>query len=236
MRQVPHYLLIGSGRVARHFSFYFEKRHLSFSTWHRNQPIQTLHQRVEQATHILLAISDDAIESFIENTLPATPATLIHFSGSLVTKKAYGAHPLMTFNQQLYDETYYTNIPFVLDHDAPDFADLLPGLSNPHARLHTTLKIKYHALCVLAANFSCILWKKLFTAFENELQLAPELAHPLLRQQMNNLMHDPRTALTGPLVRKDLQTISKHLNILTDDPFCTIYQAFLSLGLHHEHS
>jgi predicted short-subunit dehydrogenase-like oxidoreductase (DUF2520 family) len=186
-----------------------------------------LQEKVETSTHILLLINDAAIETFISTHLQQSKAYKIHFSGALVTDKAYGLHPLMTFNTSLYDLAKYQSIAFVIDHDAPAFADLLPGLSNPHVYLNKSLKPKYHALCVMAANFSCILWQKLFTSFEAELSIPHSLAFPFLQQQTQNLIANYQTALTGPLVRGDQLTIQKNINALENDPFQQIYKTFV---------
>ncbi len=227
MRQVPHYLLIGNGRVSRHFQHYFSSLNISFSVWHRNHPIAELNQQVKRSTHILILIRDDAIESFIIENLTDTTAYCIHFSGSLVIEKAFGAHPLMTFSQDLYSIERYSSIHFVIDEDAPAFDQLLPGVPNTHVRLPKKLKDKYHALCVLSGNFSCMLWQKLFASFEKEFNIPANVAHPYLLQQTQNLLDHYPSALTGPLVRDDKNTIAKNISALTADSFQKIYQSFV---------
>jgi predicted short-subunit dehydrogenase-like oxidoreductase (DUF2520 family) len=228
MRQVPQYLLIGSGRVARHFQYYFSLVDIPFLTWHRKESLAKLNHQLKQASHVLLLISDKAIDLFITEHLQKYKTTLIHFSGSLISKNSYGAHPLMTFNDSLYTLEQYQSIPFIIDHDAPEFTSLLPGLNNQHVRLHTSQKSRYHALCVLSGNFSCLLWQKLISTMENDFQFPKEITHSYLMQQTRNLLHHPDTALTGPLVRNDMETIQKNINSLADDPFQDIYKSFVS--------
>ncbi len=229
MRQVPTYLLIGNGRLARHFQHYFSLLGVSFEAWHRPQEWALLQQKIRASTHILLLISDQAIEPFIDALDPAVlkSKTLIHCSGSLSTDKAFSAHPLMTFSHSLYSEAQYRAIPFIIDEAALPFHQLLPQLPNPHVRLRGELKAKYHALCVLAGNFSTLLWQKLFHDFEKELALPQEMAHPYLHQLVHNWCEDPDNALTGPLVRNDTGTLSKNLEALENDPFHPVYQAFV---------
>lgn len=227
MRQVPHYLIIGNGRAASHFQYYFSLLQLSFSHWHRKQPFSLLPEKLKQATHVLLLIKDDAIEAFMQHHLQHASSIFIHFSGSLITSKAYGAHPLMTFNKHLYDVQTYQSIPFIIDHDAPPFAELLPGLPNASVRLDKALKPKYHALCVLSGNFSCILWQKLFSAFEHEFNLPASFAHLYLQQQTRNLLNDAENALTGPLVRGDHETMKKNIAALHNDAFQQVYKSFI---------
>jgi hypothetical protein len=229
MRQVPHYLIIGNGRVARHFRHYFSLLNLPVSGWSRCESSRQLKTLVPAATHILVLISDGAIEPFISEYLADAKAVKVHFSGALVSDKAYGAHPLMTFNTGLYTLDKYQSVPFVVDATAPDFAALLPGLPNSHVTLAPALKAKYHALCVLGGNFSCLLWQKFFTALVSEFHLPAEIGHAYLRQQTENLLTDYASAFTGPLARGDRKTIRKNLQALEGDPFQRIYQSFVDL-------
>lgn len=228
MRQVPCYLLIGNGCISKHFQQYFQLLKISFNVWDRkNHSIATLKLLTHTASHILIAISDQAIDEFIQQHLSDIDALCIHFSGSLICRQAFGAHPLMTFNNTLYDLKCYQSISFIIDDDAPSFNHLLPGLTNPHVRLHRSLKAKYHALCVLSGNFSCLLWQRFFSVLQNEFHLPKTVAYPYLMQQMKNIIHDPSSALTGPLVRHDTETIIKNIAALEDDPFQKIYQSFV---------
>jgi 2-dehydropantoate 2-reductase len=228
MRQVPHYLLIGNGRVSRHFQYYFSLLNISFTLWHRGLSLTKLNEQLKYCTHILILISDDAIERFITENIKNTTALCIHFSGSLVTEQAYGAHPLMTFSNNLYSKEHYLTIHFVIDADAPHFEILLPDVPNHHSRLQKTLKEKYHALCVLSGNFSCMLWQKLFSSLEHEFNIPQLAAHPFLRQQTQNILDHYQAALTGPLVRDDSKTINKNLSALAEDSFQQVYQSFVS--------
>jgi len=87
----------------------------------------------------------------------------------------------------------------------------------------------YHALCVMAGNFSTILWRKLFEEFETRLNLPPSAAHPYLAQVAGNLMRDPSRALTGPLARGDAQAVAANLGALEGDPFHAVYSAFVKV-------
>ena len=131
----------------------------------------------------------------------------------------------MTFSNAFYSLEQYQSIPFVIDENAPALFSELP---NPQVRLSSHLKARYHALCVLAGNFSCLLWQKLFSDFKDVLHLSPGIAHPFLKQQMQNLIDQPEKALTGPLVRGDHMTLKKNIDALDGDPFQAIYNSFIT--------
>lgn len=228
MRQVPAYLLIGNGRVARHIARYFDHLGISCARWYRGMDEAVLQSSAAAATHILILIRDDAIADFAEYHLSGASALKIHFSGALVAEGIYGAHPLTTFGPDVYAPEKYAAIPFVIEDDAPDFAALLPGLPNVHARIKKSDKAKYHALCAMAGNFSCLLWQKLMDSFAGDFGLPPETAHEYLRQQTENLLADYTSALTGPLARGDRITVQKHLSALKGDPFADVYQSFIT--------
>lgn len=229
MRQVPHYLIIGRGRLACHIKHYFCLLNLSYSEWHRGLSFEALHAVLPAATHILILINDDAIQTFLNIHLKNLPDTqLIHCSGRLNCDLAVGVHPLMTFSHTLYSLKDYQEIVLVVEEGAPSLEILLPGLSNQVVYIPKQLKEKYHALCALSGNLTCFLWQQLFDRFERELNLPKSIAFPYLKQQMINLLTDATTALTGPLARGDHHTVRAHLQSLEHDPLKKIYAGFIN--------
>ena len=77
------YLIIGSGRAAHHFSHYFRLLQLNFQTWNRHEPWALLQTRLEKATHVLLLISDSALENFFQANHHQFDRIWVHFSGAL---------------------------------------------------------------------------------------------------------------------------------------------------------
>jgi 2-dehydropantoate 2-reductase len=220
--QVPVlYLLIGNGRLSRHFQHYFRCLDLPFRVWTREQPLD-----LQGVTHTLLAIPDDAMAEFLQSHPEIHSTIVVHFSGSFVTSLAWGAHPLMTFSHQLYTLADYQAMHFVVDSPAPPFAELLPGLSNPHHRLDPELKARYHAECVLSGNFTSMLWSHFFHIMEQKLGLPRSAAVPYLRRIAANLEAE-ENPLTGPLVRGDRATVARNLQALEGDPYQGVYSSFV---------
>lgn len=228
MRQVP-YILIGNGRVATHFCHYFSLSNIPYRQWSRSQSLATLKTLVDQSDTVLLLITDSEIENFIIENAFLQKKRLIHFSGSLYTPLAYGAHPLFPFREKLYDLDVYQKIPFILEHEEYCLKDLLPELANPSYNIPKALKPFYHSLCVLSGNFTVILWQKFFSELE-KLNIPKEVAHLYLQQNSENLQQDPN-CLTGPLYRRDQKTIAANLDALKEDPFQKIYKAFVETYL-----
>ena len=101
------------------------------------------------------------------------------------------------------------------------------GDQNPAFSIPVTDRPYYHALCVMAGNFSILLWVKLFDELQRRFDIPPAAAHPYLVRVMANVMAEGRCALTGPLSRGDTETIVLNLKTLAGDPFQAVYAAFV---------
>lgn len=224
MRQVPmNILIIGNGRLAKHFSHYFQMLGLSYDIWHRSLSVAELNQKLEKQHLIFCLISDDALESFIEKHLLDSKHTIIHCSGCQSIPNTIGAHPLMTFSEQLLEIDQYQSIPFVVDCSLEQWRTIIPFLPNPSYYLAPEHRAYYHCLCVMAGNFSQFLWQKLFFEFDR-LALPQAAAQPYLQGIAHNIA--TQQPLTGPHIRQDKKTQNKHLSSLSEDPFKKVYHAF----------
>ncbi len=232
------YTIIGNGRLAQHMVFYFTALGLSFNHWYRKSD-NVLSDCLQKSTHVLLLITDNQIDSFIETQWNLLQNhCLIHCSGALVSDKAYTAHMPMSFSHHLYTVEEYKNIPIIIEKNRLAFEALLPGLPNAHFCISREDKAYYHALCVMANNFTTLLWQKLFSEFENRFDIPDSMMMPYLKKTCDNLLQDYKHALTGPLARNDQQTIEKNLSALKEDPFLDVYQAFVNSYMrnHYENS
>lgn len=224
--QTCRYLIIGNGRAAQHTAHYFTLLNLPHTQWARRN-LQDLESLVQQSDRILLLISDNEIEKFIQSNSYLLSKKIVHFSGALHLSFAESAHPLNTFGLDLYDLATYKNIPFITEQGRTPFTELLPGLPNPHYELDQEKKALYHSLCVFGGNFSTLLWQNVFALFERELKLPKEVLFPLIEQTVQNLKTSAKDALTGPLARGDHHTISRHLDALSGRPERELYLSFL---------
>ncbi len=219
--------LVGRGRTATHLKFYLESLGLTVQNWHRGLATDELDQ-LRACDVILLAISDSQIEYFVVNEPWLIQKTLVHFSGAMSSAIVKCAHPLVSFGPKLFDLDFYKTIPFVTELENPlDFNALIPQLPNPIFSISQDQKARYHALCVSANNFTTILWQKYFEAFQNEFAISADHSSSLFKSTALNLQADWKKALTGPLVRKDWETIEKNIAALEGDDLQPIYEAFV---------
>jgi len=226
MGQVPEYIIIGDGRMARHFSHYLSLLQIPFRRWARSQDMPLV-DAVKDCSRVLLLISDSAIEPFIAENVCLYDKHLLHFSGQLVTDKAISTHPLMSFGLELYTLADYQKVPWAVEAGASDFPELLPGLSNPYFYVPKDKKSYYHAICVMANNFTTLLWTKFFNEMKDQFDVPKENLLPYLQRTMQNLSGDHEAALTGPLIRGDQKTIKKNLASLEGDDYAVVYRAFV---------
>lgn len=222
-----HYALLGSGRLARHLGYYLQSLNLPVLKWSRNGDVHfnsfmdlstshRLQRTVEGATHVLLAVRDEAIAP-LATQLKADGRTLVHFSGALTVKGAASAHPVMTFGPSLQEGSWYQEIPFVIE-EGSQFSQLLPGLPNPHWSLRVEDKPLYHALCSLAGNMTYLLWSKINDVLNQDLQLPADLLVPYLNQVAKNASLTQQDSFTGPVARSDWKVVSSHLEALQKQP------------------
>ncbi|AGH96476.1 DUF2520 domain-containing protein [Pseudobdellovibrio exovorus] len=227
MTTISPVLLVGAGRLARHLQHWntLIKTPLSLRQWDRSQSPDLLQHHLENVSTVWLAISDNAIIPFYENYLATKNLTAVHFSGALNDSRLLSAHPLMSFPQELLPNEVYPKIHFSIS----GFTDLqmaLPNFENNYTVLPAEQKAFYHALCVLAGNFPQMIWSEV-SAQMHHLQL-PDAAVDLYIQQItNNYLRLKEQALTGPLVRRDHETISRNLHALHEQPKLQhIYETF----------
>lgn len=223
------YLIIGAGKLAKHLNHYLQLLELSPLHWDRSQDPHLLKTKIAESSHILLAISDSAIDNFYKKNLAGLDKTVVHFSGALNVKDVIAAHPLMSFGPELYDFETYLHIHFILT-GTDSLLEALPGLPNNFSILPPEKKALYHALCVMGGNFPVILWQKMFTEFQN-MGISKDAARIYLETILKNTLKNPETALTGPLARKDRATIVKNVEALENDDFQKIYLDFVEMVL-----
>jgi len=232
LRQVPalsdkySYLIVGNGRLSKHFQHYFQLKNISFKVWTRNSD-ESLQSYEKNAESILILIKDDEILNFLKDYSDtfSKSKNLIHCSGLLSTPLAESAHPLMTFADELYSLEKYESINFITEKGRLSFNELFPDLNNLSYAIESSEKTLYHAYCVLSGNFTSIMWKFFFDYLKSN-NIPGAAAFPYLIATTENLMKASQP-LSGPLIRNDSNTIYSHLEALENHPLRNLYISFL---------
>lgn len=220
-------LLIGAGRLAKHLKYWnstLQKPH-SLLQWDRSQSLDLLQKYISESGAVWLAISDSALVPFYEANLAGRSIKIVHFSGALSDSRLIGAHPLMSFSNELFPTDIYPKIHFVINNTS-DLQEALPGFTNSFSKLEAHDKAVYHALCVLAGNFPQLLWNE--TLKEMKALNIPTAALDLyIKQISQNFIDQKEKSFTGPLVRNDLTTIDKNISALSrNEKLQNIYKIF----------
>ncbi len=219
-------LIIGNGRMATQFKQCLQTLGIPFSSWLRSEGAFSLSGRTQAAKRILLLIPDKAIsplideyEHFFKNKI------LIHFSATHRDSRALGFHPLGTFtcDQKVdFQCVYFHGI-----HPESLFNEALPFLKNSYKQLSEEHMQVYHALCVVGGNFSAILWNAFFKEML-ALGVSEDAARSYIEMLAQNILQNPSSSVSGPLVRNDNSTIEKNILALEGKKeLQQIYKAFV---------
>lgn len=221
------YLIVGQGRLANHFKFFFQSNNIRIHSWHyKTQDSQALKNFHDTTAYTLLCIPDSQIESFIHSN-DLNKAKCVHFSGALHIPGTIQFHPLMTFSKELMALDSYSKFAYIGIKGQPKLQDIFPFLTNPYFEIDSSSKAKYHALCVLSGNFTHLLWQKALSDFKS-MNVPASAVLPYMTQIFENIKKVENNTLTGPLVRRDINTIQKNLDSLSQDPYFDVYKSFVN--------
>ena len=222
-------LVIGNGRLANHFCHYFRLIDVKFEKWDRTQAHSQLVEKAKDCTSVLILISDQAIESFAAENDKVLPKLRLHCSGSLFIKGMIGAHPLMTFSENLFQLPVYQKIVFAIDTIGFELESISPKLQNSSFQIKPDEKAFYHALCVASGSFSYLLWQFVAREFaaRNWSQTGLNQYSQAIFENIQKTILKPELNLaTGPIQRGDQETIQRNLAALKGSPLEMIYFEF----------
>ncbi len=237
---------IGAGNVAWHLSQAFEAAgHIiceiySRDTQHARQLTALLYDAVIQpdlnfsesvADVILIAASDDALESIMERVVLPEGVILANTSGSCslaelqrlvdvhsdVAVRPSVLYPLQTFTKEVALD--YAEIPFCVEATDEDteaeLVKLAQTISETVQLGDSEERRNLHIAAVFACNFTNHLFSIAHDLLAHE-QLDFELLKPLIRETTHKALHtnDPATVQTGPARRADWAMTARHLEYL----------------------
>lgn len=236
--------LVGGGKLGKQFyRKLVEITEIEFVQWvvrsavknKTSDGVWVVHQleELEQADLYLLAVSDKVLYS-ISESLPKD-AFVVHCAGGvplqvLKQKRAGVFYPLQSFSEGRTID--FSEVPFGLEtkqiQDLPVLQQLADYFGAPHTALDSKKREQLHLAAVLVNNFTNHLFTEAAKLCEqNDLSFA--LLQPLIRETVHKLeTHSPQAAQTGPAIRKDQETITKHLQSIDSPRLKEIYQVLTS--------
>ncbi|HYM21389.1 MAG TPA: DUF2520 domain-containing protein [Candidatus Kapabacteria bacterium] len=188
-------------------------------------------------------ISDVARTALL--TCGANTKIIAHCAGALsseILPKRKGIsrlmlHPIQTFTKS--DPNAFSGITFGAeskDNKALQFAYKFIGAigANEIILLKPKQLPLYHAMIVLGANFITLLGaavEELSDALKIPSKKIKKALAPLMKRSLDNVLaNDAADVLTGPLARRDFETIRKHKKALSNTSSQELYNAFVKFA------
>lgn len=190
---------------------------------------------VEDSDVIFLAVPDGAIAPIWEQLkmLPIQNKIISHFSGSLSSAvfsdieryHAYGysIHPLFAINDKYNSYKELSHAFFTIEGHQKylnQFLRLFEGFGNTVEVIAAKDKVRYHASAAMVSNLYVGLVNLCEQMLRNcgfsSVNAHKALAPLLLGNAENIVQYGTEGALTGPIERNDLSTVSDHLANLSE--------------------
>ena len=171
-----------------------------------------------------VSLKDDVIKDVLSR-ITFQPPLIVHTAGSVSIRvfdsffENYGVfYPLQTFSKNR--RTDFRNIPLCLeansDENLKTLEKIAKDLSNEVHILSSEQRLHLHVAAVFACNFTNFM----FVGAEKILRKNDIPFHillPLIQETVDKIyQNSPLESQTGPAVRKDKQTMDRHLKLLSD--------------------
>jgi len=251
-------VIIGSGNVATHFALALKAKGLTicqiYSRTTTNAEIlakklnapftNEISDIYRNADVYIYAIKDSSFHKLLRKfDLPNT-ALHIHTSGSIPMKEFFGytdkygvLYPLQTFSTN--KKVDFSQIPICVEAIDPDVETELLNLAHLLTEktyiLNSEKRKKLHLAAVFACNFTNYMYD---IAFDIVMSAGVDfdILKPLIYETANKIKTmTPREAQTGPAVRYDENTITKHLTLLNRKKHLKEIYRILSKNIYKRH-
>ena len=188
---------------------------------------------------VFICVADSAIGTIAANiSNPSDSTVYVHTSGATpidVFKsnpaiKRYGVfYPLMTLSKN--KNLDIRMVPFLLEAtgkpEAEILANLVKSLRAEYNICTSQKRLQMHTAAVFTTNFVNYM-----------LTLAYEIAHPdftfllpsAIEAVRKAFLHTPKTAQTGPALRKDMQTLQRHMQLLEEGGYTEHLEIYKKLS------
>jgi predicted short-subunit dehydrogenase-like oxidoreductase (DUF2520 family) len=245
-------VILGTGNIATHYAKAFQTQghHITqvYSKTSANadalaevvsaESVHDLSQIGDSAELYIIAVSDQAIKTVIDQLPDQLKGIVVHTSGATPLtvlnrfEKSGVIYPPQSLSKDV--ETDLSVIPFAIEGNTPEAEQTLLAIAQQISYksflCNSQQRITLHIAAVFVNNFSNALYQVAFDLLRQQ-NLDVELVRPIIRETANKVQHhEPKKVQTGPAIRNDIQTINSHLKLLSQDESLTqIYQNLTDL-------
>ncbi|MFY0406842.1 Rossmann-like and DUF2520 domain-containing protein [Solicola sp. PLA-1-18] len=239
LRAAGHHVVAASGRSAA--------TRTRVETLLPGVPLTTAAQAADRSDLLVLAVPDDSLVGLVDELAAdghlRPGQVVLHTSGrhglaALASAAAAGArpvamHPAMTFTGTDVDLDRLSGCVFGLtvgDDDAALAESLVADLGGRPVRIPEDRRTAYHAALAHGSNHLVTLVAQSMDLLRATGADDPSaLLRPLLQAALDNVLAYGSAALTGPVVRGDVDTVAAHLAALADAPAST-HDAYVAMA------
>lgn len=175
---------------------------------------------------IILAVADSALDQVITSIPAKSNQIIVHTAGSqpitLIShyhKNAGVLYPLQTFSAQR--KVDFKEVPICLETNnkftEKQLTDIANSISSNVRQVSSHERLQIHTAAVFVCNFSNLMYTYGKDILDSS-GLPFDVLRPLIKETAEKaLSNDPETVQTGPAIRNDEITLTKHINQLNDD-------------------
>lgn len=232
-------VLLGTGRLGSHLAKALRRVEGYRLVYHYGRSLgMRLEDIPRQADIYLFAISDEALPE-VWVAMPETRGVWIHTAGSVSLERLTAYHqpagvlyPLQTFTKGRAID--WASVPLYYEGDE-EARFLAEALSEQSYYADSDGRGKLHLAAVFACNYSNYLISLAEDYLSSE-GFEPKTLLPLLRETMVKLETLPaREAQTGPALRGDEATLTRHRHLLAERPALRELYDLLAAGIQRQH-
>jgi len=245
---MQRFTIIGSGNVAHWFAWLIRQNGgkivqiYSQNRQHAEalalkceaQPVDRLSQLNQESDLYIFAVKDDVYQELVPE-LPFVLPCAVHSAGSVSQEifkgqaKHYGVlYPYQSISKEVEFEKL--SVPICVEGNCRESEEKLLTLVQKWQVSHRLVREEQRATLHLAATFASNFTNALYgIAFDllHATNISEDILYPLLDNTLEKIKKiHPRKAQTGPAVRKDENTMNKHLSMIQNQELSAIYQLF----------
>lgn len=196
---------------------------------------ESLQEIISSCDMILFTVPDGAIARVWEEAEPYVSGKIVGHCSGLHSSKifsntgskefyAYSIHPLFAVSSKEHSWKELSEILFTIEGDEKylhTIEEMFTQMGNRTRIISAENKIKYHAAAALSSNYMTALFfmaQNLFLECGFEEKEAAEELYQLAKGNLDHILEQGcAEALTGPLERNDLETVTRHISALNPE-------------------